>query len=163
MANYKMLLQETVVIYVNNLIETELILSSKSPLKKGYIILIIILFSSFFALPYKYKTFINLNLTVKSIDNEYMLTTYIKNKDFKYLINNNKLIFNNKEYSYKDIIISEENYVDKDNDIVKLVYLKTDLESIYLIDNYMLTAKIEKEDKMIISYILDYIKGEYNA
>ncbi len=148
---------------MNNLIETELILSSKLPLKKGYIFLIIILFSSFFALPYKYKTFINLNLTVKSIDNEYMLTTYIKNKDFKYLINNNKLIFNNKEYSYKDIIISEENYVDKDNDIVKLVYLKTDLESIYLIDNYMLTAKIEKEDKMIISYILDYIKGEYNA
>lgn len=151
------------VIYVNNLIETELILSSKLPLKKGYIFLIIILFSSFFALPYKYKTFININLTVKSIDNEYMLTTYIKNKDFKYLINNNKLIFNNKEYSYKDIIISEENYVDKDNDIVKLVYLKTDLESIYLIDNYMLTAQIEKEDKMIISYILDYIKGEYNA
>ena len=148
---------------MNNLIETELILSSKIPLKKGYIFLIIILFSSFFALPYKYKTFINLNLTVKSIDNEYMLTTYIKNKDFKYLINNNKLIFNNKEYSYKDIIISEENYADKDNDIVKLVYLKTDLESIYLIDNYMLTAKIEKENKMIISYIIDYIKGEYNA
>ncbi len=151
------------VIYVNNLIETELILSSKLPLKKGYIFLIIILFSSFFALPYKYKTFININLTVKSVDNEYMVTTYIKNKDLKYLINNNKLIFNNKEYSYKDIIISEENYVDKDNYIVKLVYLKTDLESIYLIDNYMLTAKIEKENKMIISYILDYIKGEYNA
>ena len=148
---------------MNNLIETELILSSKIPLKKGYIFLIIILFSSFFALPYKYKTFINLNLTVESIDNEYMLTTYIKNKDFKYLINNNKLIFNNKEYSYKDIIISEENYVNKDNDIVKLVYLKTDLESIYLIDNYMLTAKIEKENKMIISYLLSYIKGEYNA
>ena len=148
---------------MNNLIETELILSSKLPLKKGYIFLIIILFSSFFALPYKYKTFINLNLTVKSIDNEYMLTTYIKNKDFKYLINNNKLIFNSKEYSYTDIIISEENYVDKDNDIVKLVYLKTDLESIYLIDNYMFTAKIEKENKMIINYILDYIKGEYNA
>lgn len=148
---------------MNNLIETELILSSKLPLKKGYIFLIIILFSSFFALPYKYKTFININLTVKSVDNEYMVTTYIKNKDLKYLINNNKLIFNNKEYSYKDIIISEENYVDKDNDIVKLVYLKTDLESIYLIDNYMLTAKIEKENKMIISYILDYIKGEYNA
>ena len=122
---------------MNNLIETELILSSKLPLKKGYIFLIIILFSSFFALPYKYKTFININLTVKSVDNEYMVTTYIKNKDLKYLINNNKLIFNNKEYSYKDIIISEENYVDKDNDIVKLVYLKTDLESIYLIDNYI--------------------------
>ena len=151
------------VIYVNNLIETELILSSKLPLKKGYIFLIIILFSSFFALPYKYKTFININLTVKSVDNEYMVTTYIKNKDLKYLINNNKLIFNNKEYSYKDIIISEENYVNKDNDIVKLVYLKTDLESIYLIDNYMFTAKIEKENKMIINYILDYIKGEYNA
>lgn len=148
---------------MNNLIETELILSSKLPLKKGYIFLIIILFSSFFALPYKYKTFINLNLTVKLIDNEYMFTTYIKNKDFKYLINNSKLIFNNKEYSYKDIIISEENYVDKDNDSVKLVYLKTDLESIYLIDNYMMTAKIEKEEKMIIIYILDYIKGEYNA
>ena len=148
---------------MNNSIETELILSSKLPLKKGYIFLIIILFSSFFALPYKYKTFININLTVKSVDNEYMVTTYIKNKDLKYLINNNKLIFNNKEYSYKDIIISEENYVDKDNDIVKLVYLKTDLESIYLIDNYIITAKIEKENKMIISYILDYIKGEYNA
>lgn len=148
---------------MNNLIETELILSSKIPLKKGYIIIILILVISFFALPYKYKTFINLNLTVKSIDNEYMLATYIKNKDFKYLINNNKLIFNNKEYSYKDIIISEENYVDKDNDIVKLLYLKTDLESIYLIDNYMITAKIEKENKMIISYIIDYIKGEYNA
>lgn len=148
---------------MNNLIETELILSSKLPLKKGYIVIILILIITFFALPYKYKTFINLNLTVKSVDNEYMVTTYIKNKDLKYLINNNKLIFNNKEYSYKDIIISEENYVDKDNDIVKLVYLKTDLESIYLIDNYMFTAKIEKENKMIINYILDYIKGEYNA
>lgn len=151
------------VIYVNNLIETELILSSKIPLKKGYIVIILILIITFFALPYKYKTFINLNSTVKSIDDEYVLTTYIKNKDFKYLINNNKLIFNSKEYSYTDIIISEENYVDKDNDIVKLVYLKTDLESIYLIDNYILTAKIEKENKRIISYILDYIKGEYNA
>lgn len=148
---------------MNNLIETELILSSKLPLKKGYIVIILILIITFFALPYKYKTFINLNLTVKSVDNEYVLTTYIKNKYLKYLINNNKLIFNNKEYSYKDIIISEENYVNKDNDIVKLVYLKTDLESIYLIDNYMFTAKIEKENKMIINYILDYIKGEYNA
>lgn len=148
---------------MNNSIETELILSSKLPLKKGYIFLIIILFSSFFALPYKYKTFINLNLTVKEVEDEYMLTTYIRNKDLKYLIRNNKLIFNNKEYSYKDIIISEENYVDKDNDIAKLVYLRTDLESIYLIDNYMLTAKIEKENKMIISYLLSYIKGEYNA
>ena len=162
MVNYKTLLQETVVIYVNNLIETELILSSKLPLKKGYIILIIILFSSFFALPYKYKTFINLNLTVKNIDNEYVLTTYAKNEDLKYLINNNKLIFNDKEYSYKDIIISEENY-SYNNTIVKLVYLKTDLESIYLIDNYMITAKINKENKMIISYIFDYIKGEFNA
>ena len=148
---------------MNNLIETELILSSKLPLKKGYIVIILILIITFFALPYKYKTFINLNLTVKEVEDEYMLTTYIRNKDLKYLIRNNKLIFNNKEYSYKDIIISEENYVDKDNDIAKLVYLRTDLESIYLIDNYMLTAKIEKENKMIISYLLSYIKGEYNA
>lgn len=148
---------------MNNSIETELILSSKLPLKKGYIVIILILIITFFALPYKYKTFINLNLTVKEVEDEYMLTTYIKNKDLKYLIRNNKLIFNNKEYYYKDIIISEENYVDKDNDIAKLVYLRTDLESIYLIDNYMLTAKIEKENKMIISYLLSYIKGEYNA
>ncbi len=148
---------------MNNSIETELILSSKLPLKKGYIVIILILIITFFALPYKYKTFINLNLTVKEVEDEYMLTTYIRNKDLKYLIRNNKLIFNNKEYSYKDIIISEENYVDKDNDIAKLVYLRTDLESIYLIDNYMLTAKIEKENKMIISYLLSYIKGEYNA
>lgn len=148
---------------MNNLIETELILSSKIPPKKGYIIIILILIITFFALPYKYKTFINLNLTVKFVDNEYILTTYIKNKDLIYIINNSKLILNNKEYSYNDIIINEENYVDKDNNIAKLVYLKTDLESIYLIDNYILTAKIEKEDKMIISYILDYIKGEYNA
>lgn len=148
---------------MNNSIETELILSSKLPLKKGYIVIILILIITFFALPYKYKTFINLNLTVKEVEDEYMLTTYIRNKDLKYLIRNNKLIFNNKEYSYKDIIISEENYLDKDNDIAKLVYLRTDLESIYLIDNYMLTAKIEKENKMIISYLLSYIKGEYNA
>lgn len=148
---------------MNNSIETELILSSKLPLKKGYIVIILILIITFFALPYKYKTFINLNLTVKEVEDEYMLTTYIKNKDLKYLIRNNKLIFNNKEYYYKDIIISEENYVDKDNDIAKLVYLKTDLESIYLIDNYMLTAKIEKENKMLINYLLSYIKGEYNA
>lgn len=148
---------------MNNSIETELILSSKLPLKKGYIVIILILIITFFALPYKYKTFINLNLTVKEVEDEYMLTTYIKNKDLKYLIRNNKLIFNNKEYYYKDIIISEENYVDKDNDIAKLVYLKTDLESIYLIDNYMLIAKIEKENKMLINYLLSYIKGEYNA
>lgn len=148
---------------MNNSIETELILSSKLPLKKGYIVIILILIITFFALPYKYKTFINLNLTVKEVEDEYMLTTYIKNKDLKYLIRNNKLIFNNKEYYYKDIIISEENYVDKDNDIAKLVYLKTDLESIYLIDNYMLTAKIEKENKMLINYLLSHIKGEYNA
>lgn len=148
---------------MNNSIETELILSSKLPLKKGYIVIILILIITFFALPYKYKTFINLNLTVKEVEDEYMLTTYIRNKDLKYLIRNNKLIFNNKEYSYKDIIISEENYVDKNNDIAKLVYLRTDLESIYLIDNYMLTTKIEKENKMLINYLLSYIKGEYNA
>ena len=79
-------------------------------------------------------------------------------EDLKYILTNDQFIFNDKKYRYWNIRISEENYLDDKNNIVKLVYLESNLENIYLIDNYMISTKIKKEKKKIIYYLIDIFK-----
>jgi len=140
---------------MNNTLQTEIILQEKLPRKYQIMLFIlsISLLTFLFTLPLKLKTYLDINFSVKLIDNKYYLTTYIEENNVKYILNNNKFKFNNKEYNYKLISISEENYVDNQNKIVKLICIESQIDSKYLIDNYAIYAKIKKEDKKVFEYI----------
>jgi len=140
---------------MNNTLQTEIILQEKLPRKYQIMLFIlsISLLTFLFTLPLKLKTYLDINFSVKLIDNKYYLTTYIEENNVKYILNNNKFKINNKEYNYKLISISEENYVDNQNKIVKLICIESQIDSKYLIDNYAIYAKIKKEDKKVFEYI----------
>jgi len=149
---------------MNNTLQTEIILQEKLPRKYQIMLFIlsISLLTFLFTLPLKLKTYLDINFSVKLIDNKYYLTTYIEENNVKYILNNNKFKFNNKEYNYKLISISEENYVDNQNKIVKLICIESQIDSKYLIDNYAIYAKIKKEDKKVFEYIKSHFwKGNY--
>lgn len=142
---------------MNNTIYSENILQKKLPniYYLFFIFPILIMIIIFYL---DFTSYYNGNFIVKKIDSSYVLSFYITKEDLIYILTNNQFIFNDKEYKYWNIKISEENYLDDKNNIVKLVYLESDLENIYLIDNYMISAKIKKERKKIISYIIDIFK-----
>ena len=142
---------------MNNTIYSENILQKRLPniYYLFFIFPILIMIIIFYL---DFTSYYNGNFIVKKIDSSYVLSFYITKEDLIYILTNNQFIFNDKEYKYWNIKISEENYLDDKNNIVKLVYLESDLENIYLIDNYMISAKIKKERKKIISYIIDIFK-----
>lgn len=142
---------------MNNTIYSENILQKKLP-KIYYLFFIFPILIMIIIFYLDFTSYYNGNFIVKKIDSSYVLSFYITKEDLIYILTNNQFIFNDKEYKYWNIKISEENYLDDKNNIVKLVYLESDLENIYLIDNYMISAKIKKERKKIISYIIDIFK-----
>ena len=142
---------------MNNTIYSENILQKKLPsiYYLFFIFPILIMIIIFYL---DFTSYYNGNFVVKKNDYSYDLCFYITKEDLKYILNNDPFIFNDKKYRYWNIRISEENYLDDKNNIVKLVYLESNLENIYLIDNYMISTKIKKEKKKIIYYLIDIFK-----
>lgn len=146
---------------MNNSYDVEIVLNKMVPKIYSLISILCIIFVLLIIifLPFKYKTYLKYNFYVCEIDNKYLLSSYLNNKELNNLINNNILIFNNKKYQYKIKYINEDNYVNSKNEITKLTYIDINLEDKYKINNYLITAKILKEDKKIFDYIIDYFKG----
>ncbi len=142
---------------MNNTIYSENILQKKLPsiYYLFFIFPILIMIIIFYL---DFTSYYNGNFVVKKNDYSYDLCFYITEEDLKYILTNDQFIFNDKKYRYWNIRISEENYLDDKNNIVKLVYLESNLENIYLIDNYMISTKIKKEKKKIIYYLIDIFK-----
>lgn len=142
---------------MNNTIYSESILQKKLP-KIYYLFFIFPIIIMIIICYLDFTSYYQGNFIVKKIDNNFVLTTYIAKEDLIYILQSNYFIFNDKKYTYHNIEVSEENYLDDKNNIVKLVYLESDLENIYLIDNYIINVKIKKESKKILLYIVDIFK-----
>ena len=146
---------------MNNSIYSEIFLRKKIPLLYNliafmFLILIIIII---IILNMNYYSSIKTIGIIEELDNNYYLKLVIEDKEIKYLINNNYLYLEKEIYYYKIYKIDEELY-SKNNKNYKIIYLKIKLNKEYKINNLNLNIKINKENKKIINYIIDYLRKD---
>ncbi|MGN1342111.1 MAG: hypothetical protein ACI4VL_02645 [Bacilli bacterium] len=141
---------------MNKYIDSEIILQRKvGPLIYVYIMIIIVIMLSLIIvfIILHYKTYYNVKGIVTSDENHYYIKIYVPLDNIKYLINNNIIKINNKEYEYKIISLDSEYFTD--NTITyQIVMIEVNIPSIYKFNNLNLELKFLKEDKRIIDYIL---------
>ncbi len=75
--------------------------------------------------------------------------------DIKYFKDNNKIIINNHEKTYKITKINKELYIDDNYNNYKYIYLS--VKGLKNIDYYTYEVKIPKECKTLAKYIKDYL------
>lgn len=141
---------------MNKYIDSEIILQRKvGPLIYVYIMIIIVIMLSLIIvfIILHYKTYYNVKGIVTSDENHYYIKIYVPLDNIKYLINNNIIKINNKDYEYKIISLDSEYFTD--NTITyQVVMIEVNIPSIYKFNNLNLELKFLKEDKRIIDYIL---------
>ena len=141
---------------MNKYIDSEIILQRKvGPLIYVYIMIIIVIMLSLIIvfIILHYKTYYNVKGIVTSDENHYYIKIYVPLDNIKYLINNNIIKINNKDYEYKIISLDSEYFTD--NTITyQVVMIEANIPSAYKFNNLNLELKFLKEDKRIIDYIL---------
>ena len=141
---------------MNKYIDSEIILQRKvGPLIYVYIMIIIVIMLSLIIvfIILHYKTYYNVKGIVTSDENHYYIKIYVPLDNIKYLINNNIIKINNKDYEYKIISLDSEYFTD--NTITyQVVMIEVNIPSTYKFNNLNLELKFLKEDKRIIDYIL---------
>lgn len=139
-------------------IEKEIFLRKKIPIIYILIsiLIVIILISSIFILNMKYQSIIKTPFIIKEENNNFYITINIEEENIKYITNNNKIKLDNKVFYYKVSKIDNNLYINTSLSNYKVVYLSSNLSKNYKINNYTSIAKINKEKKKIIEYIIDY-------
>ena len=141
---------------MNKYIDSEIILQRRvGPLIYVYIMIIIVIMLSLIIvfIILHYKTYYNVKGIVTSDENHYYIKIYVPLDNIKYLINNNIIKINNKDYEYKIISLDSEYFTD--NTITyQVVMIEADIPSTYKFNNLNLELKFVKEDKRRIDYIL---------
>ena len=100
---------------MNKYIDSEIILQRKvGPLIYVYIMIIIVIMLSLIIvfIILHYKTYYNVKGIVTSDENHYYIKIYVPLDNIKYLINNNIIKINNKDYEYKIISLDSEYFTD---------------------------------------------------
>lgn len=145
---------------MNSSIEAEIFIRKKISLIYQLITIIALLLIGLvlFILNMKYQSIIKTNAIIKEDNNQYLIMLNIYEDELKYVINNNYIKLNDESFYYKVYSIDEELYVSKNLENYKVVYLKSKLNKEYKVNNLTLTAKINKNNKKIIYYIIDYLK-----
>lgn len=143
---------------MNSSIEAEIFMRKKIPIfyKLITILLILLVCILLFVLNLNYQTVIKTNAIIKEENNQYLIMLSLAEDDIKYVINNNYLKIDNVNYYYKVYSIDENLYVSDNLKNYKIIYLKSKLNKEYKINNLTFTVKINKENKKIINYIIDY-------
>ena len=143
---------------MNSSIEAEIFMRKKTPIfyKLITILLILLVCILLFVLNLNYQTVIKTNAIIKEENNQYLIMLSLAEDDIKYVINNNYLKIDNVNYYYKVYSIDENLYVSDNLKNYKIIYLKSKLNKEYKINNLTFTVKINKENKKIINYIIDY-------
>ena len=139
---------------MNDILDIEIILKKQKyhPIYNiGTILLIVIFLFIYISFTYKYKSYYITKGTM--IDGNIKLL--INLDDVKYLLNNNNLKIDNKFYKYQIKNISENIYIDESHNNYQEIYLK--VENINNVNNYVYEIKLEKENKKIIEYLIDYL------
>lgn len=144
---------------MNNGIYAEIFLRKSVPFiyKLVVIMFILIIICIVYILNIDYYSVINTKGVVKVIDNEYYLVISVKEDDVKYLVNGDYFMFNDKFVYYKIVDIDEDVYSDN-NDNYRVIYLKAMLDKKYRVNNLNLDIRINRENKKIINYVIDYLK-----
>lgn len=143
---------------MNSSIEAEIFIRKKIPIiyKMITILTIILIVLVPIILNMNYQTIIKTDAIIKKEDSQYLIMLSIKEEDLKYVVNNNYIKLDNTTYYYKTYRIEEDLYISQNLENYKIVYLKSKLNKEYKVNNLTLTAKINKNNKKIINYIIDY-------
>lgn len=139
---------------MNDLLDVELILKRTNYgriYQVGYLILIILLILVYILFTYQYQTFYISKGKVTSNKLELLVNT----KDLKYFDNNNKIIIDNKIYSYQIDHIDEALYIDEVYDNYQYIYLS--IPGLSNIDNYVYDIKLTKENQILAKYLKDIL------
>jgi len=102
----------------------------------------------------QYQSFFHIHSQILKINSFYYLEVLIPVKEVNLITNQNKIIFDSKEYHYQVYeIVPEVIYYQNDN--CQKVYLEIhELEDIYKIDGYRVEVKIKKKNQKIINYFI---------
>ena len=139
---------------MNDILDIEIILKKQKyhPIYNiGTILIIIMFLFIYISFTYKYKSYYITKGTL--IDGNIKLL--VKINDIKYFINNSNLKINNNIHNYQIEKINENIYVDESYNNYQEIYLKVD--GISNINNYVYEIKLEKENKKIIEYLINYL------
>lgn len=135
-------------------IDSEIILGRKiEPLIYVYIMIIIVLTLSLIIVLtlFRYKTYYKVKGIVE--EDDYYIRLYVPLDDTKYIVSNNIVRINRKEYKYKIILIDSEFLIDNNN-TYQSILIKVNLPSKYKFNNLSLNLQFLKEDKRVIDYII---------
>lgn len=136
-------------------IDSEIILNRRiEPIIYVYIMIIIVITLSLIIVLtlFHYKTYYKVKGVVTKED-EYYIRIYIPLDDTDYIVSNNIVRINRKEYKYKIIMIDSEYLIDNYN-TYESILIKVDLPSKYKFNNLSLNLQFLKEDKRVIDYII---------
>ena len=135
-------------------IDSEIILGRKiEPLIYVYIMIIIVITLSLiiFLTLFRYKTYYKVKGIVEGDD--YYIRIYVPLDDTEYIVLNDIVRINKKEYKYKIILIDSE-FLINNNNTYQSILIKVDLPSKYKFNNLSLNLQFLKEDKRVIDYII---------
>lgn len=95
------------------------------------------------------------------IESDKKISTLVIINDLEKILNNNKIIINNVNYSYSIEKIDDDNFINGD-DVFKKVYLKINDSEIFNVENIYLNYSIIIKKNTIFNYIKESIIGGSN-
>lgn len=136
-------------------IDSEIILNRRIvPIIYVYIMIIIVITLSLiiFLTLFHYKTYDSVKGIVTKED-EYYIRIYIPLDNISYIVSNEIVRINKKDYKYKVMKLDSE-YITDNINTYQGVLLEVDLPSKYKFNNLGLNLQFLKEDKRVIDYII---------
>ena len=104
-----------------------------------------------------YQRVLITSCVIKNINGQFLIMVSVNEEDLKFVVNNNKMQIDDKKFYYIVYGIDDDLYVSDKMKNYKVVYLKVNLDKKYQIDNLVIDAKINMENKMIFNYLKDYL------
>lgn len=145
---------------MNDILELECILKRErypSIYKFGWLMIIIIILFLYVINTYKYQSY----YITKGIVKDNFIELLVPINDLKYVTDNKQIILDGKKYRYNVNEISKDIYVDDKYNNYKYIYI--DISGLSSVNNYVYQVKLEKENKSLANYLLEYIKGGENG
>ena len=125
-----------------------------TPVIYVYVLIIIVITLSLiiFLTIFNYKTYYKVKGVVLE-DEDYYIRIYLPLADTEYIVSNDIVRIDGKDYRY-NIIMFDSEYITDNNNTYQAVLIKVELPSKYKINNLSLNFSFLKEDKKVIDYII---------
>lgn len=144
---------------MNSSINAEIFMKKQLPAFYNVFLLIMLLIICFvfIILNMNYQRVLITSCVIKNINGQFLIMVSVNEEDLKFVVNNNKMQIDDKKFYYIVYGIDDDLYVSDKMKNYKVVYLKVNLDKKYQIDNLVIDAKINMENKMIFNYLKDYL------